>query len=207
MLTIAGNVTLNGDLTVVPSANLPTGATIVILNKTSAGSVTGTFTGRPQGSLLSSLGREFIINYTGGDGNDVTLTAVSKHQAWRHAHFGTISNIGAAADHADADGDGIPNLIERACSLDPTAGSTLPVTTAVSGTNLEYNYVRSVAAVQAGDVFTVEWNDSLSSTGWSSEGVTQQVQSDDGNVQAVKAVMPAGTSGHRFIRLRVTPAP
>jgi hypothetical protein len=207
VLTVAGDVTLSGNLTVVPGANLTLGSAVVIVNKTSAGAVTGTFTGRPQGSLFSANGREFIINYTGGDGNDVTLTAVSKHQAWRHAHFGTISNIGAAADHADADGDGIPNLIERACSLDPTAGSTLPVTTAVSGTNLEYNYVRSVAAVQAGDVFTVEWNDSISSTGWSSEGVTQQVQSDDGNVQAVKAVMPAGTSGHRFIRLRVTPAP
>lgn len=207
VLTVGGNVTLNGDLTVVPSSNLPAGATIVILNKTSAGSVNGTFIGRPQGSVFSANGREFVINYTGGDGNDVTLTALSKLQAWRHAHFGTTSNIGAAADDADADGDGIPNLIERACSLDPNVGSTLPVTTAVSGTNLEYSYVRSVASVQAGDIFTVEWNDSLASTGWSSEGVTQQVLADDGTVQSVKAFVPAGDSAQRFIRLRVTPAP
>jgi len=207
VLTVGGNVTLNGDLTVVPSSSVPAGATIVILNKTSAGSVNGTFIGRPQGSVFSANGRDFVINYTGGDGNDVTLTALSELQAWRHAHFGTTSNIGAAADNADADGDGIPNLIERACSLDPNVGSTLPVTTAVSGTNLEYSYVRSVASVQAGDIFTVEWNDSLASTGWSSEGVMQQVLADDGTVQSVKAFVPAGDSGQRFIRLRVTAAP
>lgn len=207
MLTVAGNVTLNGDLTVVPSSSVPAGATIVLVNKTSAGTVTGTFIGRPQGSVFSANGREFVINYTGGDGNDVTLTALSKLQAWRHAHFGTTSNIGAAADNADADGDGIPNLIERACSLDPKTGSVLPVTTAHNGTALEYSYVRSVASVQAGDVFTVEWNDSLDPTGWSSAGVMQQVLTDDGTVQSVKAFVPAGDSAQRFIRLRVTPAP
>jgi hypothetical protein len=207
VLNVAGAITLNGDLMVVPPADLPVGATFVILNKTSAGTVTGTFAGRPQGSVFSANGRDFVINYTGGDGNDVTLTALSKIQAWRHAHFGTISNIGAAADDADADGDGIPNLLERACNLDPTTGSVLPVTTVHTGTALEYSYVRSVASVQAGDIFTVEWNDSLASSGWSSAGVIQQVLNDDGTVQSVKAFVPAGDSGHRFIRLRVTAAP
>lgn len=121
-------------------------------------------------------------------------------------HFSTIRNTGSA-DAADADGDGIPNLLERACSLDPSTSSTLPVSTALSGANLEYSYVRSVAAVQAGDVFAVEWNDSLDPAGWSSAGVTQQVQSDDGTLQSVKALVPAGGNGRRFIRLRVTPAP
>jgi hypothetical protein len=53
----------------------------------------------------------------------------------------------------------------------------------------------------------VEWNDSLASSGWSSAGVIQQVLNDDGTVQSVKAFVPAGDSGHRFIRLRVTAAP
>lgn len=207
VITVGGDVTLSGDLTVIPSANVPAGSTIVIVNKTSAGAITGTFTGRPQGSLVRGSNGDFIISYAGGDGNDVTLTAVSKLQAWRHAHFGTIDNIGTAADTADADGDGIPNLMERACNLNPAASSTLPVTTALSGANLEYSYIRSVASVQAGDVFTVEWNDSLNPAGWSSAGVIQQVLTDDGTVQSVKAFVPAGDSGQRFIRLRVTPAP
>lgn len=206
-LTVSGDVTLSGDLAIVASTNLPTGSTFVILNKASAGAITGTFTGRPQGSVVSVSGNDFIISYTGGDGNDVTLTALSKPEVWRHIHFGTIDNTGTAADTADADGDGIPNLIERACNLDPSAGSTLPVTTVRSGTNLEYSYTRSVASVNAGDVFTVEWNDSLVPADWSSDGVTQEVQSDDGTVQVVKAFVPAGDTGHRFIRLKVTPAP
>ncbi|MFO1485632.1 MAG: hypothetical protein U1F71_19880 [Verrucomicrobiaceae bacterium] len=206
-LTVSGDVTLSGDLAIVASTNLPAGSTFVVLNKTSTGAITGTFTGRHQGSVVSVSGNDFIVSYTGGDGNDVTLTALSKPEVWRHIHFGTIDNTGTAADTADADGDGIPNLIERACNLDPSASSTLPVSTTRTGTNLEYSYTRSVASVNAGDVFTVEWNDSLVPADWSSDGVTQEVQSDDGTVQVVKALVPAADTGHRFIRLKVTPAP
>ncbi len=206
-ITVAGDVVLSGNLAVAAPANLPVGSSFVILNKTSAGIIAGRFSGQPQGSIISLSGNDFVISYTGGDGNDVTLTALSKAQAWRQAHFGTVEETGAAADTADADADGIPNLIERACLLDPAASSTLPVSTARSGASLEYNYQRSVAAVNAGDLFTVEWSDSLTAATWSSIGVTQEVQSDDGTVQHVKATVPAGSTGQRFIRLKITPAP
>lgn len=205
-ITVAGDVTLSGNLTVAAPENVPVGASYTILNKTSAGIIAGTFSGRPQGSVVSVSGNDFVISYTGGDGNDVTLTALSKVQAWRQAHFGTVADAGAAADTADADGDGVPNLIERACLLDPSASSPLPVTTARVADSLEYTYQRSVAAVNAGDLFLVEWNDSLASGTWSSLGVTQEVQSDDGALQVVKATVPAGSNGHRFIRLKITPA-
>ncbi|MBE2286075.1 MAG: hypothetical protein IAE77_21650 [Prosthecobacter sp.] len=206
-ITVAGDVVLSGNLAVAAPANLPVGSSFVILNKTSAGIIAGRFSGQPQGSIISLSGNDFVISYTGGDGNDVTLTALSKAQAWRQAHFGTVEETGAAADTADADADGIPNLIERACLLDPAASSTLPVSTARSGASLEYNYQRSVAAVNAGDLFTVEWSDSLTAATWSSIGVTQEVQSDDGTIQIVKATVPAGSKGQRFIRLKITPAP
>ena len=41
---------------VMPAANLPVGSTFVILNKTSAGPIAGTFAGRPQGSVVSVNG-------------------------------------------------------------------------------------------------------------------------------------------------------
>ena len=44
-------------------------------------------------------------------------------------------------------------------------------TSTVSGTDIEYHYTRLVAAIAAGAVFTVEWNDTLSPFGWSSTGV------------------------------------
>lgn len=206
-LNISGDVALQGDLVITAAPSLPAGASFTILNKTSAGPISGTFAGRPQGSVVIVNNNDFIISYTGGDGNDITLTALSRAQAWRHRHFGKTANTGTAADDADFDGDGIPNLIEKACNLDPTQGNALPVTTAFKGASLEYSYTRSVAAVSAGNIFTVEWNDTLGTTGWSSAGVTEEVQSDDGSTQIVKALVPAGSSGHRFMRLKVTPAP
>lgn len=206
-LNVSGDVALHGDLAITAASSLPTGASFTILNKTSTGPISGTFAGRPQGSVVIVNNNDFVISYTGGDGNDITLTALSRAQAWRHRHFGTTANTGTTADDADFDGDGIPNLIEKACNLDPTKGNALPVTAAVKGSSLEYTYTRSVAAVSAGDIFTVEWNDTLGGTGWSSAGVTEEVQSDDGTTQIVKALVPAGSSGHRFMRLKVTPAP
>lgn len=206
-LNVSGDVALQGDLAITAAPSLPVGASFTILNKTSAGPISGTFAGRPQGSVVIVNNNDFVISYTGGDGNDITLTALSRAQAWRHRHFGTTANTGTTADNADFDGDGIPNLIEKACNLDPTKGNALPVTAAVKGSSLEYTYTRSVAAVSAGDIFTVEWNDTLGATGWNSTGVTEEVQSDDGTTQIVKALVPAGSSGHRFMRLKVTPAP
>ncbi len=51
------------------------GQTFTILNKTSAGAITRTFGGRPQGSTFNAAGFFWSISYTGGDGNDIVLTA------------------------------------------------------------------------------------------------------------------------------------
>jgi autotransporter-associated beta strand protein len=56
----------------VPAAN----ATFTIIDNTSATPVNGTFAGLPQNSLLFVGGDAFRISYTGGDGNDVVLTAL-----------------------------------------------------------------------------------------------------------------------------------
>jgi fibronectin-binding autotransporter adhesin len=52
-----------------------TGQTFTILNKTSAGPITRTFGSKPQGSTFNASGFTWSISYTGGDGNDVILTA------------------------------------------------------------------------------------------------------------------------------------
>jgi hypothetical protein len=53
------------------------GNTFTIINKTSAGAVTGTFTGLAEGATFTSNGRTYQITYVGGDGNDVVLTDVT----------------------------------------------------------------------------------------------------------------------------------
>ena len=52
-------------------------------------------------------------------------------------------------------------------------------------------------------VFAVEWSDKLASSSWSKTGVTEEIFSDNGTVQTVKAVMPRGTGPGRFAHLKV----
>ena len=49
--------------------------------------------------------------------------------AWRRAHFGRSGAFGPAAARADADGDGISNLLERAFGGDPLRASRGPLPT------------------------------------------------------------------------------
>lgn len=70
-VSIAGNldVSLYGGF--VPTA----GQTYVIINNDAADAVSGTFAGLAQGAQFAADGQLFTISYTGGDGNDVVLTA------------------------------------------------------------------------------------------------------------------------------------
>ncbi|MDZ4403704.1 cadherin-like beta sandwich domain-containing protein [Prosthecobacter sp.] len=137
----------------------------------------------------------------------VTVTRQSATESWRQTYFGSTSNSGNAADSFDFDKDGLPNLIEWACNLNPTTASTLPITTTRNGAVFEFAYTRSVAALNAGTAFTVEWSDDLPGSSWSTTGVTENILSDNGTVQQVKATLPAGSTGHRFVHLKVTAPP
>lgn len=139
--------------------------------------------------------------------NAIALTALTVQQAWRLQSFGITTNTGNAADTFDFDNDGIPNLIEWTCKLNPTTTSALPISVVRNGANFEYTYTRSVSAVNAGAVFTVEWSDSLAANSWSTAGVSSAILSDNGTVQTVKATMPAGLGGKRFAHLKVTAPP
>jgi autotransporter-associated beta strand protein len=64
-----GNATLelnvNSGLTSIVSA--------IIIDNTSSSPINGTFAGLPEGALVTSNGKGFLITYSGGDGNDVEL--------------------------------------------------------------------------------------------------------------------------------------
>lgn len=47
-------------------------------------------------------------------------------------------------------------------------------------------------------------SETLGSSSWSGAGVTQQILSDNGALQAVKASVSAGSGGRGFLHLRVT---
>ena len=134
-------------------------------------------------------------------------TGLSAQESWRQQYFGTTSNTGNAADTFDFDKDGLPNLLEWAAGLIPTTSSFLSTPMARNGSTLEFIYTRSIAAVNAGAGFTVEWSDDLPALSWSSAGVTQTEVTNNGTLQQMKATLPAGSLGRRFVRLRVEAPP
>ncbi len=203
-LNVAGTVTLAGVLDVSAVAALTPGTTFTIVNKTGAGAVIGTFSGKAQGNTFTASGHLWSIRYTGGDGNDVTLTLATRQESWRQTHFSTTANIGPAADLADSNNDGEANLLEFATGQNPHAATLVTTTVVKNRTTLEFTYTRSLAAMSDGITFTVEWNDALAPESWSSEGVTEEILGDNGTVQTVKARVPGGVLNTRFVHLKVS---
>ena len=81
-LSVNGTVNITG-ATLSLSGTYLTAPTIandlftILLNDGTTDPVTGTFAGLGEGAYFTALGgQDFIISYTGGDGNDVTLLAV-----------------------------------------------------------------------------------------------------------------------------------
>lgn len=126
--------------------------------------------------------------------------------AWRRQYFDTVENAGAAADIADGDQDGLTNLVEWACGFDPTVFTGSPGTLTREGADFVFSYTRSTAAATAGAVYAVEWNDTPGGE-WHTENVSEAIISNDSPVQQVRATLPAGPEGRRFVRLRVTSPP
>ena len=99
------------------------------------------------------------------------------------------------------------NLVEWACALNPTTSNVLSTPATRVGNTIEYIYPRSLAAVNASTIFTVEWSDTLLPGSWSNAGVTETILSDNGTVQQVKALVPAGAGAQRFVYSSVTLPP
>lgn len=138
---------------------------------------------------------------------DVALTLSSiVRMNWRAKWFGDINQYGDGADNNDPDRDGVFNVLEFATGSNPTAATQAPGALVDTGAALEFTYNRANVAI--GEcVFAVQWNDALSSTGWSSAGVTEAILSDDGVTQVVKATVPRGSGARRFVRLHITATP
>jgi sugar lactone lactonase YvrE len=206
-VTVEGSVNPNGFMT---SANLEYGKTSALgdVVPLSLGLSAAT-TPQAVSTVLSSLdpGSTYYyrISASNIDGSastrQGTFTTLTLTQGWRQTHFGSTANSGSAADGADPDRDGLPNLLEYALNLSPNAASRATAAVQAAGGNLEYTYSRGTAAFNGGTTYQVEWSDDL--TLWFTTGVVESLISDDGTQQQVKATLPAGSGGRRFVRLRV----
>ena len=87
--------------------------------------------------------------------------------------------------------------------MNPEVNSLSPTGIALNGSTLEFTYPRSLEA-KVECTFIVEWSETLQAGSWSAVGVSEQVLSTTSTLEQVKASLPAGTLGRRFVRLRVT---
>lgn len=78
------------------------------------------------------------------------------------------------------------------------------MTAGVVGGVIEFTYERDMAA---GAACQVEWSDDLSGASWNTTDVSETVVGASGKIQTVKATLPSGTNGRRFVRLRVSVLP
>jgi phage gp45-like len=177
-------------------AGVPIPATIYTRLSSTApgGSVSGNIT------LTSSGAQTQTVALSGTVTDGPTYT---HQELWRFANFGSYSSDASAADSADPDGDGLSNLMEYALGTGPNSSGVMPAVLALNGANLEYTYTRSTAAKDNGVTYQIEWSETLEAGSWSSETVTQEITSTQGALETVKASVPAGTTGKRFLRLKV----
>ena len=159
----------------------------------------------PTVSSARTAGLHIASNDADENPFDIALTGmgITHLQAWRLQYFGSIDNSGPGADGNDFDFDGLSNLLEFATGSNPTQSSPIPGTLHLNGNMIEFFYTRAKAAIADGITFNVEWSDDLSSPNWSSVGVTEQIISDDGTLQHVKASVSNGNGTRRFLHLKV----
>ena len=188
------------------SSDFTLSALPTVLEDNTSTTFTVTFTPSAAGA------RSAAIHIASNDANespfDITLTGTATAgltvlETWRQTWFGITTNTGDAADDADSDHDGFTNTMEFALGMNPTLATTPSFQTQVTGGNIEFTYTRSTAAVLAGKTFHVPWSETLNGLDWSETGSTQTILTDNGTTQTVKATIPAGTNGRRFVRLEV----
>ncbi len=144
-----------------------------------------TFTPQAPGDSMAVL--HIDCDQTPGDPFDIGLTG---------------SNV-ELGDLGDEDGDGAANLLERATGSDPLVSGPHPGDLVKNGSDLVMTFYRRKSMIGEAEL-TVEWSDTLSGV-WTTVDISAAfLLEDDGTLQQLRYTFPAGYSGYRFVRLRVT---
>ena len=146
-LRVLGSLRTAGGLDVTLGFTPTAGQVFTIIDNDDADAITGAFTGLPEGSLLTVNGGNTLrISYVGGDGNDVTLTAVSPQTLT----FGAQ----AAQTYAPAGTFAINPLATASSTLTPNYVSTTTLVCTVTGTTVTIVGAGncSIEAQQAGNI-------------------------------------------------------
>jgi autotransporter-associated beta strand protein len=173
-VTVSGNVILRGTLVINeaagfdfvsgPSMTFFTGTISTGLSGVTVNGVTLTesaadiWTGTNAGLTYTFDEATANLAVSGG-------VVVSRIQAWRNLHFPTAGNdgTGIGADAADADGDGISNLVEYATNTSPVAANTPAVVVGTDAGRLTLTFPR---IDDPSLVYTVQGRSDLATGSW-----------------------------------------
>lgn len=166
------------------------------------------------GAIITTFNRVFFrFRTTAGTTDpkfhldDVTVTktlagtpAPSQHPitVWRDQYFGTTESTGTASDDFDADGDGIPNLVEYALGTLP--GSAASHARPQLGTAANRLALTFTPEQTAGLRYIVEASDDLVT--WTQTDITATIVEGQEHTHTDSADI--STTPHRFLRLRVS---
>jgi hypothetical protein len=198
----------NGALAYAGAVTLSNGTGGTVGTISADNSVLGTVANGSTGLAFSydaSSGKLLVGQPSAKQVSVFSMNVPRTHQElWRFTNFGSYDSVASGADSADPDGDGLNNLLEYALGLAPNTSGVMPASLVTSGANLEYSYTRSMAAKDNGTTYQIEWSDTLAAGSWSTQAVTDQITSTQGALETVKASVPKGNGGKRFLRLRVS---
>jgi hypothetical protein len=184
------------------------------------GGVSFTNSASPDTAVNFDASGSYLLRLTASDGAITTfddtganVIAGSPLLAWREFHFETTADTGEAANLADADDDGLDNLIEYALLSSPTVPNPSPFTLAGLPGSITLSLGRDPSRddvsvfIESTDSLTGAWSDVASSrdggafTSLSSE---ISIQEYGGNPVAVEVTLTtAGGPPARFFRVRV----
>jgi hypothetical protein len=165
--------------------------------------------GNPLVFIISGAGKRVAESFDKSGGAPATLTIAyrSKPTVGSFAEYMATAGIPntngpTALPQADFDGDSWNNQLEHALGMNPKRSDSPAWIFSVQGPVLIYTYTRPRVVSDAS--YAVEWSDTLATGSWSSAGVTQQIISDNGTNLTIRATVPTGSAGSRFVRLKVT---
>ena len=143
----------------------------------------------------------FAVSQTATTVN-LTWTPFAPIVVWRNLQFGAnAGNAAISGDFVDVEKDSLVNLMEYALGLNPNVFNAGGVPHGViKGTYLTVTYTRAKGATDI--TLRAVWAAGLS--GWSATGITEDILSDDGVIQTVKAKALIAPDTKKFLRLEVT---
>ncbi len=190
---VGGAATLNGTITVSPrllGASLAPGVYPIL-------TYNGALAGSPTLLWSDPTGSGLVASFDHAQPGELRVVLRTPLQVWRQTWFDTADPTGPAADTADPDGDGLPNLLEYALGTDPLAADAphLISLTPSSLHSLSLTFFRARAEL----TYRVEASSDL--VVWTVLSTNPGVVGDEVTVTDTQAL---SSSPRRFLRLHVS---